>query len=94
MILPKVALARSIELQFFDGAIKTTRSCPSFDLTAPRPSRLLHPAGFCLCAGANWSPERGGTGTITNEAVDDLALKAKAAVIVVVKASDVMIAVP
>jgi molybdopterin-binding protein len=34
------------------------------------------------------------TSSITNEAVDDLGIKAKSAVIVVVKASDVMIAVP
>jgi molybdopterin-binding protein len=33
------------------------------------------------------------TASITNEAVDDLGIKAKGAVIVVVKASDVMIAV-
>jgi molybdopterin-binding protein len=33
------------------------------------------------------------TSSITNEAVDDLGIKAKGAVIVVVKASDVMIAV-
>jgi molybdopterin-binding protein len=33
------------------------------------------------------------TSSITNEAVDDLAIKAKSSVIVVVKASDVMIAV-
>jgi molybdopterin-binding protein len=33
------------------------------------------------------------TSSITNEAVDDLGIKAKSAVIVVVKASDVMIAV-
>jgi molybdopterin-binding protein len=33
------------------------------------------------------------TSSITNEAVDDLAIKAKSAVTVVVKASDVMIAV-
>ena len=33
------------------------------------------------------------TSSITNEAVDDLGIKAKGAVIVVIKASDVMIAV-
>jgi molybdopterin-binding protein len=33
------------------------------------------------------------TSSITNEAVDDLAIKAKSSVVVVVKASDVMIAV-
>jgi molybdopterin-binding protein len=33
------------------------------------------------------------TASITNEAVDDLGIKAKGAVIVVIKASDVMIAV-
>jgi len=33
------------------------------------------------------------TSSITNEAVDDLGIKAKSSVIVVVKASDVMIAV-
>jgi molybdopterin-binding protein len=33
------------------------------------------------------------TSSITNEAIDDLGIKAKGAVIVVVKASDVMIAV-
>jgi molybdopterin-binding protein len=33
------------------------------------------------------------TSSITNEAVDDLGIKAKSAVTVVVKASDVMIAV-
>jgi len=64
MILLKFVLARSIDLQFFDGAIKTTWSCPSFDLTAPRPSRLLH-AGWVwpmcmakLVTGAAVAPAR------------------------------------
>jgi hypothetical protein len=66
MTLLKFALARSIELQFFDGAIKTTRSCPSFDLTATKTQSAASPRlGLAYVhVHGNWSPEpRGGTGT-------------------------------
>jgi hypothetical protein len=51
MVLLKYALARSIELQSFDGATETYPVSPSFDLSASTPSRAAFtPAGFGFCA--------------------------------------------
>jgi hypothetical protein len=64
MVLLKFALARSIELQFFDGATKTTglaalRPFCTKTQSAASPRLGLAYVLFVCCS----SPERGGTGT-------------------------------